>query len=74
MKLFSICLGYGIAVAVARDMDEVVDLINNHDEIVHSFINIFGDKESKEEILECITEIPGYEVNGPAGIIDYYKE
>jgi hypothetical protein len=74
MKLFSICLGYGIAVAVARDLDEVVDLINNHDEIVHSFINILGDKESKEEILECITEIPGYEVSGPAGIIDYYKE
>lgn len=74
MKLFSISLGYGIAVAVARDLDEVVDLINNHDEIVHSFISIFGDKESKEEMLECIDEISGYEVNGPAGIIDYYKE
>lgn len=74
MKLFSICLGYGIAVAVAPDLDGVVDLINNHEEIVRSFINIFGDKESKEEMLECIDEIPGYEVNGPAGIIDYYKE
>ena len=37
MKLFSISLGYGIAVAVARDLDEVVDLINNHDEIVFGY-------------------------------------
>jgi hypothetical protein len=64
-----------MAIAVAKDIDEVVDLINNDEEIAYSsFTDMQGNLFSKEMILESITEISGYEVNGPAGIIDYYKE
>jgi hypothetical protein len=64
-----------MAIAVAKDIDEVIDLINNDEEIAYSsFTDMQGNLFSKEMILESITEISGYEVNGPAGIIDYYKE
>lgn len=75
MKLYQIYLFYGMAVAVANNVDEVIDLITSDEEVVYSsFTDIQGNLFSKEQILESITEISGYEVNGPAGIIASYKE
>lgn len=75
MKLYQIHLFYGMAVAVANNVDEVIDLITSDEEIAYSsFTDMQGNLFSKELILESITEIPGYEVNGPVGFIASYKE
>ena len=74
MKLFDIGLYYGMAIVVANDVDEVIDLINNDEELLRSFTDMEGNKFSKEDILKSISEISGYEVNGNVGIIAYYKE
>ena len=74
MKLFNVCLYYGMAVVVANNVDEVIDLINENEELSYSFTDMQGNKFSKEDTLKYISEISGYEVNGNAGIIAYYKE
>ena len=74
MKLFNINLFYGMAIAVAHNTDEVIDLINENKELSYSFTDMQGNKFSKEDTLKCISEISGYEVNGNVGIIAYYKE
>lgn len=74
MKLFNVCLYYGMAVVVANNVDEVIDLINENKELSYSFTDMQGNKFSKEDILKYISEISGYEVNGSVGIISYYKE
>ena len=63
-----------MAVVVANNVDEVIDLINENEELSYSFTDMQGNKFSKEDILKYISEISGYEVNGSAGIISYYKE
>ena len=74
MKLFNVCLYYGMAVVVANNVDEVIDLINENKELSYSFTDMQGNKFSKEDTLKYISEISGYEVNGSVGIISYYKE
>lgn len=74
MKLFNINLIYGIAVVVAHNADEVIGIINNDEDLLRSFIDMQGNKIPKKSVLNCISEIPGYEVNGNVGIIAYYKE
>lgn len=74
MKLFNVCLYYGMAVVVANNVDEVIDLINENEELSYSFTDMQGNKFSKEDTLKYISEISGYEVNGNVGIIAYYKE
>lgn len=74
MKLFNIHLIYGMAIVVAHNTDEVIGIINNDEDLLHSFIDMQGNKIPKESVLNCISEIPGYEVNGNVGIIAYYKE
>ena len=74
MKLFNVCLYYGMAVVVANNVDEVIELINENEELSYSFTDMQGNKFSKEDTLKYISEISGYEVNGSAGIISYYKE
>lgn len=74
MKLFNVCLYYGMAVVVANNVDEVIDLINENKELSYSFTDMQGNKFSKEDTLKYISEISGYEVNGNVGIIAYYKE
>ena len=74
MKLFNINLIYGIAVVVAHNTDEVIDIINDDEDLLRSFIDMDGNKIPKESVLKCISEISGCEVNGRAGIIAYYKE
>ena len=74
MKLFNVCLYYGMAVVVAHNTDEVIDLINNDEDLLYSFTDMQGNKFSKEDTLKYISEISGYEVNGSVGIISYYKE
>lgn len=74
MKLYQIHLFYGMAIAVAKDIDEVIDLINNDEELSYSFTDIHGNAFSKEMMLESITEVSGYVVIGTAGIIASYKE
>ena len=63
-----------MAVVVANNVDEVIDLINENEELSYSFTDMQGNKFSKEDTLKYISEISGYEVNGSAGIISYYKE
>ena len=74
MKLFNVCLYYGMAVVVANNVDEIIDLINENEELSYSFTDMQGNKFSKEDTLKYISEISGYEVNGNIGIIAYYKE
>lgn len=74
MKLYQIQLYYGMAIAVANNIDEVIDLINNDEEMAYSFTDIHGNPFPKEAMLESITEVSGYEVTGATGIIAYYKE
>ena len=74
MKLFNVCLYYGMAVVVANNVDEVIDLINENKELSYSFTDMQGNKFSKEDTLKFISGISGYEVNGSVGIISYYKE
>lgn len=74
MKLFNVCLYYGMAVVAANNVDEVIDLINENKELSYSFTDMQGNKFSKEDTLKYISEISGYEVNGNVGIIAYYKE
>lgn len=74
MKLYQIHLFYGMAVAVANNVDEVINLIINDEELSYSFTDIHGNAFSKESMLDNITEISGYEVNGPVDIIASYKE
>ena len=74
MKLFNIHLIYGMAIVVAHNTDEVIDIINNDEDLLYSFTDMQGNKFSKEDTLKYISEISGYEVNGSAGIIAYYKE
>ena len=74
MKLFNVHLFYGMAVVIAKDIDEVINLINNDEDLSDSFTDIHGNLFSKEMMLESIVEISGYEVTGPTGIIAYYKE
>ena len=74
MKLFNINLFYGMAIVVAHNTDEVIDLINNDEDLLYSFTDMQGNKFSKEDTLKYISEISGYEVNGSVGIISYYKE
>ena len=74
MKLYRIHLFYGMAIAVANDVDEVINLINNDEELSYSFTDIHGNAFSKEMMLESITEVSDYVVIGPVGIIASYKE
>lgn len=74
MKLFNINLFYGMAIIVANNTDEVIDLINNDEDLLHSFTDWDGNKFSKESMLKYISEISGYEVNGNVGIIAYYQK
>lgn len=74
MKLFNIHLIYGMAIVVAHNTDEVIDIIDNDEDLLRSFIDMQGNKIPKESVLNCISEISGYEVNGNVGIIAYYKE
>lgn len=74
MKLFNVCLYYGMAIVVANNVNKVIDLINKNEELSYSFTDMQGNKFSKEDMLKYISEISGYEVNGNVGIIAYYKE
>lgn len=74
MKLYQIHLLFGMAIAAAHNIDEVIGLINNDEEMTYSFTDIHGNAFSKEMILESITEVSGYEISGPVGIIASYKE
>ena len=48
MKLFNVCLYYGMAVVVANNVDEVIDLINENKELSYSFTDMQGNKFSRK--------------------------